>query len=313
MSSDYIPRLRRELLRAGASHEARRRPARIARGLRPLAAAAVVALLAVAVVLALSGGLRDETSAGPAAGTVHLTYGVEPPGAAEQTAEILRERLGAAGIEGAGVSAASSGSLTISAPARARANVTALTAEGRLAIYDWERSVLGPGTSSQADAEARAAAHPGSRVVRVLTGQPDRWFALAGDPALTGADVASARPAVDDVTGEPIVRLELTAGGQTAFGTLTRDLARRGSAEAGGAGGAEGAFQHLAIVLDGQVLSMPYINFREAPDGIDGSAGMRTAVQITGGLTPRTARQIAAIVGTGPLPATLSGQATDQP
>ena len=101
-----------------------------------------------------------------------------------------------------------------------------------------------------------------------------------------------------------------TAGGQTAFSTLTRDLAHRGSAEAGdAAGGAEAALQHLAIVLDGQVLSMPYINFREAPDGIDGSAG----TQVSGDLTPRAARQIAAIVSTGPLPATLSGQATDQP
>jgi hypothetical protein len=47
---------------------------------------------------------------------------------------------------------------------------------------------------------------------------------------------------------------------------------------------------------------VPYINFREAPDGIDGARGS----QISGGLTQQTARQIAAIVSTGPLPATLS-------
>jgi preprotein translocase subunit SecD len=61
-------------------------------------------------------------------------------------------------------------------------------------------------------------------------------------------------------------------------------------------------------VLDGQVLAMPYISFREAPDGIDGSAGTR----IQGDLTPRTARRLAAILSTGPLPAGLSGLPAEQ-
>ena len=38
-----------------------------------------------------------------------------------------------------------------------------------------------------------------------------------------------------------------------------------------------------------------------APDGIDGADG----AQIVGGLTQETARQTAAIVSTGPLPAAL--------
>jgi len=48
MSSDYIPRLRSELLRAGARRQARLPWMRVASGLRPLAVAAAVALIAVA-------------------------------------------------------------------------------------------------------------------------------------------------------------------------------------------------------------------------------------------------------------------------
>ena len=82
MSSDYIPRLRSELLRAGASRHARWRPARVARGLRPLAAAATVAasvaLVAVALVLAWPQSQGDER---PATDAVTLSYRVEPPSA----------------------------------------------------------------------------------------------------------------------------------------------------------------------------------------------------------------------------------------
>ena len=59
--------------------------------------------------------------------------------------------------------------------------------------------------------------------------------------------------------------------------------------------------QHLAIVLDDHLASVPFINHQEAPDGIDGRGG----AQIQGGLTPERARQIATILESGPLPATL--------
>jgi preprotein translocase subunit SecD len=54
-------------------------------------------------------------------------------------------------------------------------------------------------------------------------------------------------------------------------------------------------------VLDDRIVSVPYIDFRQAPDGLDGSAG----AQIQGGLTPQTARLTAAVLNTGPLPAEL--------
>jgi preprotein translocase subunit SecD len=67
------------------------------------------------------------------------------------------------------------------------------------------------------------------------------------------------------------------------------------------------ALQHFAGVLDDQIVTMPFIDFRQAPNGIDASAGM----QISGGLTPQTARQTAALLSAGPLPADLVLESDD--
>jgi preprotein translocase subunit SecD len=314
MSSDYIPRLRRELLRAGATTPSRWTPA--ARGLRPLAAAAAVAAVVLAVVLAFPRGDEQPVQT---PNTVHLSYRGEPS-SAPASARVMRERLAAVGVRDAAVSVASGGSVAITVPASARADVTALVRSGRLAIYDWERSVLGPrgdpvpsdvavtggpnagqsATTTKAVAEARAARHPAGRAVRGLSNAPDGWFAIGGPPALTNAEIQRARADVDAATNEPIVVLELTAAGQNAFAALTRDLARRGSANANGAGALDAA-QHLAIVVDDRLVSAPFIDFRQAPNGLRGSAG----VEIQGGLTPETARQLAALLDAGPLAADL--------
>jgi preprotein translocase subunit SecD len=326
MSSDYIARLRAELLRAGASEQTRRRPARVARALRPLAAAAAgvaaVAVVTLAVVLAWPAGRNDERPAGPREGAVELTYRVEPSDAAEQTADVMRQRLAASGIDGAQVVVSSNGELAITAPAAARSDVTALTRPGRIAFYDWEGSVLGPrGTPAptdasvtggsdpgraaavtKAEAEARAARQPAGRVVRAAHGA-DAWFALGGEPALTNADIAHAQPAIVQAANQPIVAIELTPRGQTAFTTLTRELAHRGRARAADGVSDLEVVEHIAIVIDDRIVSMPFVDFRQAPNGLDGSLG----AQIADELTPQAARELASILTTGPLPATLSG------
>ena len=71
--------------------------------------------------------------------------------------------------------------------------------------------------------------------------------------------------------GEPAVVAQLTSGGESAFGALTAELSRRGSRRGGGAE----AFQHLALVLDDRILALPFIDYRAAPGGIDGSEGVQ--------------------------------------
>jgi hypothetical protein len=87
-------------------------------------------------------------------------------------------------------------------------------ADRRIAFYDGEASVLGPGGEpaprdpsvtgapdaeraaavTRAEAEARAARQPGALVGRAEHGSG--WFALGGESALTDAAVAGAEPLV---------------------------------------------------------------------------------------------------------------------
>jgi preprotein translocase subunit SecD len=304
MSDDYVSRLRAELLRAGAVGERPRRRAHAARRLRPLAGVVVLALLVAAVVLIVPGSGRDETPAQHSA-----TYRVRGADA-ERAAQILRERLKAAGIDGT-VSVAGD-TLTMNAPGVAAA---ALTAPGRFAIYDWEQSVLGPGghpeptrqavtggpnagqevALTEARARWRVERSPaGGRAVQAQAG----WFALASDPAITNSDVAGA--SVDRTADRPTVKVDLTAHGQQAFRTLTRELARRGADQANLAEPLQSS-QHLALVLDDRLVSVPYVNWREAPDGIDGADG----AFLSDLATPEQARLDAALLSAGPLPGTL--------
>ncbi len=319
--SDYIPRLREELLRAGAAERRRRWWPVLSppRTLRPLAPVVGAALLALIVVLAIAPGRSDERAVHRTDGRFKNAYRVEPAGerTAAQTAEVLRARLAAAGVDGVSVSVASDEGVTVAGPDSAREAVSALMAPGRLAIYDWERHVRGAGGApdersaagdplaagvTRAEAEDRAAARPDGRVVSDEAA--GLWFAITDDPAVTDADVAGATPATDDAAREPMVEIELTEGGRVAFNALTRALARRGVERASdGAGGLE-AFKHFAIVLDDRILAVPFIDHVDAPD--DGERPVDLRIQ--GGLTDQSAARIAAILDAGPLPAALEAR-----
>ena len=96
MSSDYIPRLREELLRAGAERQtSRRRPVRVP--LRPLVPVAAVVLIVAAIVVAWPAG-RENESAAPQTPTTKLAYRTDPA-RADEVAQILRTRLAHAGVD----------------------------------------------------------------------------------------------------------------------------------------------------------------------------------------------------------------------
>ena len=59
--------------------------------------------------------------------------------------------------------------------------------------------------------------------------------------------------------------------------------------------------QHLVIVLDQGVVSAPAIDFTQYPNGITASTGS----EITGGFTTASARVLASLLATGPLPVAL--------
>ena len=110
--------------------------------------------------------------------------------AGRQVAATVRARLTAACVGGRVT--AGDGRVEIAFAARDRAAIAALTAPGRLAIYDREPP--------------------------------------AGEPALRNADVRSVETVDDAFSGRPSLVLAFTSRGQEAFTRLTREVAQRGRA-----------------------------------------------------------------------------------
>src|SRR5215208_5249301 len=150
---------------------------------------------------------------------------------------------------------------------------------------------------------------------------PDRWWLLLDRPALSGTDIKNPEQNFDQRGGsQPIVTFDFTDKGRKSFQDITRGIAQRGADNTLPGVPAEQASQHFAIVLDDQLVSSPFINFQENPDGIDGSTG----AQISGGFTIQSAQDLAKILQIGALPiklelisrsqvsASLGAQALDQ-
>src|SRR5215211_891277 len=154
-------------------------------------------------------------------------------------------------------------------------------------------------------------------------GQVDNWWVLQDNPVLGGSDIKNPEQNFENGSGgPPIVTMEFTDKGRAAFAKTTREISQRGADNAALNGGLQdpiGASQHFAIRLDNELISTPFINFRELPDGIDSSTA-----QISGGFTIQTAQDLARLLKIGALPlklelisrsqvsATLGQQALDQ-
>jgi SecD/SecF fusion protein len=155
-------------------------------------------------------------------------------------------------------------------------------------------------------------------------GEVDNWWVIKDNPVLTGSDIKNPEQNFENGSGgPPIVTMEFSDRGREAFAKTTRAIAQRGADNSTLNGGFQNpiaASHHFAIRLDNELISTPYINFRENPDGIDGSQG----AQISGGFTITTAQDLARLLKIGALPlrlelisrsqvsATLGQQALDQ-
>jgi SecD/SecF fusion protein len=150
--------------------------------------------------------------------------------------------------------------------------------------------------------------------------KPDRWWVIQDRPGLSGTEIKNPEQSADTNLGnEPIVTFNFTSQGRKAFQAITRRVAQRGADNALGQDPISTS-QHFAIALDNELVSAPYINWRDNPDGIDGATG----AQISGNFTIKTAQDLAKILKIGALPlkltevsrsqvsATLGQQALDQ-
>src|SRR6185503_15524489 len=129
----------------------------------------------------------------------------------------------------------------------------------------------------------------------------ERNFVVRDNPEVRGTDLKDPRQENDPTTREPIVTFKFTDKGRENFQEVTRRLAERGQTRQIPGQPVESSFQTFAIVLDREVVSRPFIDYRENPDGIDG----RTGAQISGGFKIQEAQDLADVLKTGALPITL--------
>lgn len=127
-------------------------------------------------------------------------------------------------------------------------------------------------------------------------------------PEATGADLKLSTISADvsSSQGNVVVRLGFTRAGAKKFHEITRAEAARG-AQAAAAAGENGSdpvtvttyAQHFAIVLDGELKSTPYIDYKQNPDGIDPTG---TGAEISNISSAREAQELAVLLQTGALP-----------
>ena len=189
-------------------------------------------------------------------------------------------------------------------------------------VIDKTKAVVGGPEDTRANLSAERTAPAGSRVVEVppgtvivqaqqpsttVHGAPSRYYVLNDDPALKGTDINNPQQTFDNGTGgtgEPVVTFNFSDKGKTIWQKVTRQIAQRGEAflpPPGSQGGDQARFQHFAIVLDNKLISVPYIDFHQNPDGIDASNGS----QIQGGFTIDSAQTLANLLKSGALPIKL--------
>ncbi len=145
-------------------------------------------------------------------------------------------------------------------------------------------------------------AHPvESASGKVTNHSPNSWYVLNDEPVLTGSDITSPQQGSDESTGQPDVTFGFTGHGKSVFEAVTKKIAHRGQEAQLPGVPHEAALQHFAVVLDGQLITVPSIDYSKYPEGIDASTGS----EISGGFTITSADELAEELQSGALPVKL--------
>ena len=137
---------------------------------------------------------------------------------------------------------------------------------------------------------------------KVTQASPNSWYVINDNPVLTGSDIKNPQEGSESESGTPDVNFGFTSHGQSVFQQVTKEIAQRGQEAQLPGVSKEAAQQHFAIVLDGQVITAPSIDFTKYPEGIDASTGS----QISGGFTLTSAENLAGELQSGALPIKLN-------
>jgi SecD/SecF fusion protein len=127
---------------------------------------------------------------------------------------------------------------------------------------------------------------------------PDaQFYVLKDNVSLTGNEITNPQQSTD-TTGTPDVTFGFTSKGNSAFQTVTGDIAHRGELDSIGQ---TNLVQHFAVALDNKLITVPQIDYHTYPDGIIGGNG----AEITGGFTTQSAQDLATQLRLGALPINL--------
>jgi SecD/SecF fusion protein len=121
---------------------------------------------------------------------------------------------------------------------------------------------------------------------------------LKDDIAVWGRDITNPQRSTGRGSGTPDIVFGFTSRGRSEFQKVTAQVARRGSLVSGLG---ETLNQHFAVALDNQLITVPYIDFKQYPDGINGDNGG----DISGSFTITSARDLANELRLGALPLSL--------
>ncbi len=136
---------------------------------------------------------------------------------------------------------------------------------------------------------------------KITNPSPNSWYVLNDEPVLSGGDITNPTQSNDEATGQPDVTFGFSSRGKGVFERVTKEIAHRGQEAQLPGISHEGALQHFAVVLDGQLITTPSIDFNKYPEGIDASTGS----EISGGFTITSAQNLANELQSGALPIKL--------
>ncbi|MBV9413618.1 MAG: protein translocase subunit SecD, partial [Solirubrobacterales bacterium] len=125
-----------------------------------------------------------------------------------------------------------------------------------------------------------------------------QFFVLKDHIALRGNDITNPQQSTDSNTGAPNVAFGFSSKGKSAFQNITAQIARRGSLVSGLG---QSLNQHFAVALDNQLVTVPYIDYKQYPDGINGDNG----AEISGNFSITSAQDLANQLRLGALPINL--------
>jgi SecD/SecF fusion protein len=256
--------------------------------------------------MTISQGTPSQPSGGPGAGSMSLYDAVklasqQPESSSPTNSRITPEyyMFGAPGSAACEAAARANGTVLaagqhclLSGPDNARSDLVAGLPPGVLA-FEGEILTVPRGT-------VVLQAIPASFANPTPIGDPSaQFFVLKDHVALGSSDITNPQQPTDRGTGTPDITFGFIAKGKSEFQAVTANIAHRGDLVSGLG---QTRNQHFAVALDDQLITVPYIDFKQYPNGINGDFG----AGISGSFTSTSARDLANELRLGPLPLNLN-------